>query len=165
MTLTEQVKILNGKIKANKAQYDLDREAAKISALSSGELEKYEYLTGEDLGYKPGVVVKAKFEHSPLGKVFNKGLDERDKKEGILKRLKNIEGKNKEQLDAQSEKQLNVIKDHGLPIMFKDEKNSVKNKSIFETIAGVSKNKNAEKSYKIEEIDEKMNIMIVIIRS
>ena len=42
MTLTEQVKILHGKIKANKAQYDLDREAARISALSSGEFEKYE---------------------------------------------------------------------------------------------------------------------------
>ena len=44
MTLTEQVKILDDRIKTNKAQYDLDREAAKISALSSGELEKYEYL-------------------------------------------------------------------------------------------------------------------------
>ena len=43
MTLTEQVRILNDKINANKAQYDLDREAAKISALSSGELERYEY--------------------------------------------------------------------------------------------------------------------------
>ena len=51
MTLTEQVKIIDDKIKANKAQYDLDREATKIFALSSGELEKYEYLTGEDLGY------------------------------------------------------------------------------------------------------------------
>ena len=49
MTLTEKVKILGDKIKANKAQYDLDREAAKISALSSGELEKYKYLTGKDL--------------------------------------------------------------------------------------------------------------------
>ena len=48
MTLTDQVKILDDKIKANKAQYDLDRETAKISVLSSGELEKYEYLTGED---------------------------------------------------------------------------------------------------------------------
>ena len=56
MTLTEQVKILDDKIKANKSQYDLDREAAKISALSSGELEKYEYLSGEDLGYKPDVI-------------------------------------------------------------------------------------------------------------
>ena len=49
MALIEQVKILDDKIKANKAQYDLDREAAKISALSNSELEKYEYLTGEDL--------------------------------------------------------------------------------------------------------------------
>ena len=112
MTLTEQVKILNDKIKANKAQYDLDREAAKISALSSGELEKYEYLTGEDLGYQPDVVQKAKCEYSPLGKVFNKGLDESDKKEGLLKKLNNIEGKNKDQLDAikgQGKKQLDAI--------------------------------------------------------
>ena len=98
MTLTEQVKILDGKIKANKAQYDLDRGAAKISALFSGELEKYEYLTGEDLGYKLDVIQKANFEYSPLGKVFNKGLDENYKKEGLLKRLKNIEDKNEEQL-------------------------------------------------------------------
>ena len=111
MTLTEQVKILDDKIKANKAQYDLYREAAKISALPSGELEKYEYLTGEDLGYKPAVIQIAKFEYSPLVKVFNKGLDECDKEERLLKRLKHIEVKNKDQLDAikdQGEKQLNV---------------------------------------------------------
>ena len=87
MTLTEQVKIFDDKIKANKPQYDLDRETAKVSALSSGELEKYEYLTGEDFGYKPDVIQKAKFECSPLGKIFNKGLDESDKKEGPLKRF------------------------------------------------------------------------------
>ena len=58
MTLTEQVKILDDKIKANIAQYDLDREAAKISALLSEELEKYEYLTGEDLEYKSDVIQK-----------------------------------------------------------------------------------------------------------
>ena len=80
MTLTEQVKILDDKIKANNAQYDLDREAAKIYALSSDELEKYEYLAGKDLGYKPDVVQKAKLEYSPLGKVFDKGLDESSKK-------------------------------------------------------------------------------------
>ena len=109
MSLTEQVKILGDKIKASKAQYDLDREAAKISVLSSGEkkLEKYEYLTGEDLGYKPGIVEKAKFEYSPLGKVFNKGLDESDKRERLLKRLKNIEGKNKDQLDELNAKEKN----------------------------------------------------------
>ena len=91
MTLTEQVKILDDKIKANKARYILDREAAKTSTLSSSALEKYEYLTGEDLGYKSDVIQKTKFEYSPLGKVFNKGLDESNKKEGLLKRLKNIE--------------------------------------------------------------------------
>ena len=96
MTLTERVKILDDKVKANKAQYDLDGKAVKTSALSSGELEKYEYLTGEDLGYKADVIQKEKFEYSPLGKAFNKGPDESDKKEGILKRLKNIEDKNEE---------------------------------------------------------------------
>ena len=50
MALTDQLKILNEKIKVSKSQYDLDREVAKTFALSSGELEKYEYLTGEDLG-------------------------------------------------------------------------------------------------------------------
>ena len=54
MTLTDELKILDDKIKANQAQYDLGREAAKISALSSKDfLENYEYLTGEDLGYRP----------------------------------------------------------------------------------------------------------------
>ena len=61
MTLTDEFKILDEKIKANQAQYDLHREAAKISALLSTELDKYKYLTGEDLGYKPGVVEKYKF--------------------------------------------------------------------------------------------------------
>ena len=88
MTITEQLKILDDKILANKAQYDLDRQAAKISALSSGKLDKYEYLTGEDLGYKPDVVQKAKFEYSPLGQVFNKGLDATDKNRRNFEKIK-----------------------------------------------------------------------------
>ena len=95
MTVTDQIKILERKIKQNESQYELDREAAKISALSSNNLDKYEYLTGEDLGLKPSTVEQAKFEYSPLGKIFNKGLSEEDKKEGLLKRLKNIEDENK----------------------------------------------------------------------
>ena len=91
MTVTDQIKILNRKIKQNEAQYDLDRKAAKISALSSNNLDKYEYLTGEDLDLKPSTVEQAKFEYSPLGKIFNEGLSEDDKKEGLLKRLKNID--------------------------------------------------------------------------
>ena len=75
------------------AQYNLDRKAAKISALSSNYLVKYEYLTGEDLGLKSSTVEQTKFEFSPLGKIFNKGLDkDKDKEEGLLKRLRNIEG-------------------------------------------------------------------------
>ena len=50
MEITDQIKILNRKIMQNEAQYDLDREAAKIFALFSNNLDKYEYLTGEDLG-------------------------------------------------------------------------------------------------------------------
>ena len=100
MTVTDQIKILNQKIKQNESQYDLDREAAKISALSSNNLDKYELLTGEDLGLKPSTVEQAKFEYSPLGKIFNKGLSEEDKKEGILKRIVNIKDKNDELLNT-----------------------------------------------------------------
>ena len=85
----------------------------KISAFFSNNLDKYEYLTGEDLCLKPSTVEQAKFEYSPLGKIFNKGLSEEDKKEGLLKKLKNIEGKNEEQLKAiedQGKKQLEEIK-------------------------------------------------------
>ena len=65
MKLTDEIKILDDKIKANQARYNLNREAAKISELSSKNLlDKYEYLTGEDLGYKPSVFQKTKFEYS-----------------------------------------------------------------------------------------------------
>ena len=80
MTVTDQIKILDRKIMQNEAQYDLDRKAAKISALSCNNLDKNEYLTGEDLGLKPSTVKQAKFEYSPLGKVFTKGLTEEEKK-------------------------------------------------------------------------------------
>ena len=72
-----------------------DREATKISALSSNNLDKYELLAGEDLGLNPSTIEQAKFEYSPLGKVFNKGLNEEDKKEGILKGLKILKTKTK----------------------------------------------------------------------
>ena len=73
-------------------------------------------LTGEDLGLKPSSVEQAKFEYSPLDKIFNKGLDKvEDKKEGLLKRLKNIENKikseNKEQSESiKNEEQLEAMK-------------------------------------------------------
>ena len=76
MTVADQIKILDRKIKQNEAQYDLDRKAAKITAYSSNNLDKHEYLTGEDLDYKPSAVEKTKFEYSPLDKIFDKGLKE-----------------------------------------------------------------------------------------
>ena len=100
MTVTDQIKILDRKVKQNEAQYDLGRKAAKISALSSNNLDIYEYLIGEDLGLKPSAAERAKLEYSPLGKIFNKGLSEDDRKEGLLKRLKNIEDKMKRRAAA-----------------------------------------------------------------
>ena len=73
MTITNQIKILDKKNMQNQVQYDLDRKAATISALSSNNLDKYEYLTGEDLGLKPSTVEQAKFEFSPLVKFLIKG--------------------------------------------------------------------------------------------
>ena len=148
----------------------MDREAAKISALSTGELRKYEYLTGEELGYRPDIIQKAKFEYSLLGKVFNKGLDEGHKKEELLKKLKNIEDKNEQQykqstirgkkqsetIRNQKEEQLDAISDQKR-ISISD-KNRVENKSIFETIAEVSRSKNAkEGAEKLEKMDKSIN--------
>ena len=100
----------------NEAQYHLDRKAAKISELSSNNLDKYEYLTDKDLGLKPSTIEQAIFEYSPLGKMFNRGLDKNDQKEGLFKILKNIEGKIKGQNKKESEpidneEQLEVLKD------------------------------------------------------
>ena len=95
MTITDQIKIFNRKVTQNEAQYDLDRKTVKISALSSNKSDKYEYLTGEEFGLKPNTIEQARFEYSPLGKIFNKDLDKNDQKEGLFKRLKNIENAQK----------------------------------------------------------------------
>ena len=97
----------------NEAQYDLDRKAAKISALSFNNLDNYKYLTGEDLGLKPSTVEQARFEYSPLGKIFNKGLDKNDQKEGLFKKLKNIQNAKKNNninIDTKSPNIFNYLK-------------------------------------------------------
>ena len=105
MTKAEQIKILDNKIKANRAQYMFDRKNAEISAKSSGELDKYEYLTVKDLGYKPDSVENTKFEYSPLSKIFTEGLDKEDKEDraiknvGLLKSLQDIRDVNKKQVE------------------------------------------------------------------
>ena len=92
----------------NEAQYDLDWKAAKISALPSNNLDKYEYLKGEDLVLKPSTVEQAKFEYFLLGKFFNKGLKEKETKEGLLKRLRNIKDKNEKQLKTEKNGNENI---------------------------------------------------------
>ena len=89
MTKFDPINNFGNKIKANKAQYMLHRKNAEIRK-SGGELDKYEYLTGEDLGYKSDALAQAKFEYSPLGKTLTFRSTKEDKKEGLLKRLANI---------------------------------------------------------------------------
>ena len=65
---------INDQIRDEKLQYDINREAAKISALSSGKIHKYEYLTGEEIlpSNQQQIIEQAKFSYSPLGKAFEK---------------------------------------------------------------------------------------------
>ena len=93
MTRKEQNKILDDKIESNVNQYKVERLNAEISAFSSGDLNKYEFLTRKDLKYKPNALDKARFEFSPLGQTFSTGLDKTAQgyqEEGIIKLLKDI---------------------------------------------------------------------------
>ena len=85
---------IDDKIRDEKLQYDINREAAKISALSSNKFDKYEYLTGEEIlpSNQKQMIQQAKFTYSPLGKAFEK-------------QIKTIED--------QGEKQIKAIEDHG----------------------------------------------------
>ena len=140
----------------NEAEYDLDRKAAKISALSSNNLGKYEYLNGEDLGLKPSTVEQGKFYCSPLGKIFNKGLSENDKKEGLFKRLENIKDTNLTWLQAmkdQGEQQLRELKNI-------DKSNTLK---VIDDIR--RKNDEANKILlDVKKIDDKLDIAEIVCR-
>ena len=116
ITITDQIKILDRKILQNEAQQNLDKKTAIISAQSFKNLDKVEYLTGEYLSLKPDTIEQTKFEYFPLGKIFNKGLDIDDQKEGLFKRLKNTEGKiksenKKEPEPIKNEEQSKIVKD------------------------------------------------------
>ena len=80
---------INDQIKDEKLHYNINREAAKTSALSSGKLHKFEYLTGEDIlpSNQQQIIEQTKFSYSPLGKAFDK-------------QIKTIEDKGKKQVDA-----------------------------------------------------------------
>ena len=129
MNKSDQIKILNDKIKANNGQYDISRLNTEISAYSSGDLDKYEFLTKQNLKYKPDSLEQAKFAYSPLGKVFNDGLNKKDKtkKVGILQRLKNIEDNLNNDDDGNGNRKVGIfqiikdIKDKGIKISNDDE--------------------------------------------
>ena len=93
MTHKDQNKILDAKIESNINQYKVDRLNVEISAVSSGDLNKYKYLKRIDLNCKPNALDKARFEFFPLGKTFSLGLDKTAQgyqEEGIMKLLKDI---------------------------------------------------------------------------
>ena len=87
---------INDQIRNRKLQYDINREAAKISALSSGKIDKYECLTGEETlpSNRQQIIEQAKFTYSPLGKAFEK-------------QIKTNEDQSQKQVDA-----LEILKDH-----------------------------------------------------
>ena len=81
---------IDDQIRDEKLQYDINREAAKISALSSGKIHKYEYLTGEEIlpSNQQQIIEQAKFTYSPLGKAFEKQIKSiEDQRENQIKAI------------------------------------------------------------------------------
>ena len=110
---------IEDQIKDEKLQYDINRKAAKISSLSSGEIDKYEYLTGEEILplNQQQIIQQAKFTYFPLGKAFEK-------------QIKTIEDQGKKQVKAIQEKQIvNINKDD-----YKDKLLLSKEREIFKDI-------------------------------
>ena len=135
---------IEDKIKDEKLQYDINREAAKISVLSSGKIDKYEYLTGEEIlpTNQQQIIEQAKFTYSPLGKSFEK-----------------------QTIKDQGEKQINAIQDNKQPLIsdddYKDKLLLSKKREIFKDIY----NKRLDK---IEELNNKIdydNLNYVVARS
>ena len=122
-------------IKDEKLQYDINREAAKISALSSGKLDKYEYLTGEEIlsSNQQQIIQKAKFNYYPLGKALEK-------------QVKTIEDQGKKQVKAIQDNKQIVNKDDD----YKDKLLLSREREIFKDIY----NKRLDK---IEELNNKID--------
>ena len=130
---------INDQIRDEKLQYDINREAAKISALSSGKIHKYEYLTGEDIlpSKEQQIIEQAKFTYSPLGKAFEK-------------QIKTIEDQGQKQVEA-----LNTLKSNNqLTIEDVIPKNALNND---EAKKELNKVKEIEKSIDSEKLIYKTN--------
>ena len=129
---------INDQIRDEKLQYDINREAAKISALSSGKIHKYEYLTGEDIlpSNQQQIIEQAKFTYSPLGKAFEK-------------QIKTIQDQGEKQIKAiQDQGQLKTIKKYDYDV--KDTPFISKQKEIFNELVD-------ERLEKITDLDKKVN--------
>ena len=89
---------IDDKIRDEKIQYDINREAAKILTLSSGKIDKYEYLTGEEIlpSDQSRVIEQAKFTYSPLGRAFEK-------------QIKTIENQGEKQIKALEERGIQLV--------------------------------------------------------
>ena len=137
---------IEDQIKDEKLQYDINREAAKTSALSSGKIDKYEYLTGEEIlpSNQQQIIEQAKFTYSPLGKAFGK-------------QTKTIEDKGEKQIKAIQDNRKQLISDDDC----KDKLLLLKEREIFKDIY----NKRLDK---IEELNNKIdydNLKYVVERS
>ena len=87
---------INDQIRDEKLQYDINREAVKISALSSGKIPKYDYLTGEDIlpSNQQQIIEQVKFTYSPLGNSFEKQIKTiEDQGQKQVKALENLKPK------------------------------------------------------------------------
>ena len=130
---------IEDQIKDEKLQYDINREAAKISALSSGKLDKYEYLTGKEVlpSNQQQIIQQAKFTYSPIGKALEK-------------QVKTIKDQGKEQVKAiQDNKQLVAINKDD----YKDKLLLSKEREIFKDIFNKRLNKIEEMNNKIDYDD------------
>ena len=103
---------IEDQIKDEKLQYDINREAAKISALSSGKIDKYEYLTGEEIlpSNQQQIIEQAKFTYSPLGKAFEKQT--KTTEDQVEKQIKTTEDQGIKQIKVIQDKSLGKIKKH-----------------------------------------------------
>ena len=126
---------IEDRIKDEKLQYDINREAAKISALSSGKLDKYEYLTGEEIlpSNQQQIIQRAKFNYSPLGKALEK---------------------QRKTIEDRGEKQVKEIQDNQLVSINKDD---YKDKLLLSKEREIFKDIFNKRLNKIEELNNKID--------
>ena len=131
---------INDWIRDEKLQYDINREAAKISALSSGKIHKYEYLTGEDIlpSNQQQIIEQAKFTYSPLGKAFEK-------------QTKTIEDQGQKQIDA-----LQNLKDQNKQLVHVDVNDDYEDKLLHLKEREIFRNIYNKRLGKIEELTKKI---------